>query len=204
MNARLRRWLQPRLEKLENRKAKALMIQAGDPLAAQFASFGHGSFIAYPRLFLQNPGAVTIGENVEIRSYFCVEAYGEPGRNLIRIGSGSILGHFVRIVAVNGVYLEERCGIGHNVTLTDSTHDWQKAGDGEAPWDTPLTVGEPLRIETGAWIGNNSVIVGGLTIGARSIIAPNSVVTRSVPADTLVSGNPARRVPYPRGMKAES
>jgi acetyltransferase-like isoleucine patch superfamily enzyme len=203
MNARLRRLLQPRIDAFERRKANAMMIRAGDPLAAQFASFGRGSYIAYPRLFLQNPGAVAIGDDVEIRSYFCVESYGEPGRVAIKIGSGSILGHFVRIVAVHGVYLDERCGIGHNVTLTDSTHDWQTAGEGDAPWDTPLTLGEPLRVESGAWIGNNSVIVGSLTIGARAIVAPNSVVTRSVPADTLVSGNPARRVPYPRGMKTE-
>jgi maltose O-acetyltransferase len=109
----------------------------------------------------------------------------------------------VRFVAVNGIYLAERCGIGHNVTVTDSTHAWQTAAEGEAPWDTPLSVGEPLRIETGAWIGNNSVIAGGLTIGARSIVAPNSVVTRSIPPDTLVSGNPARRVPFPRGLKVQ-
>src|SRR5438067_713323 len=75
VNARLRRWLQPRIDAFERRRASAMMIRAGDPLAAQFASFGRGSYIAYPRLFLQNPGAVAIGDDVEIRSYFCVEAY---------------------------------------------------------------------------------------------------------------------------------
>jgi acetyltransferase-like isoleucine patch superfamily enzyme len=204
VRSRARRWLQQTLDAAEKRREKALTIRAGDPLAARFASFGAGSYIAFPRVLLSNPGAVEIGENVEIRSYLCIEAYGPPGKILLRIGSGSIIGHFVRFVAVNGIYLAERCGIGHNVTVTDSTHDWQTAADGEAPWDTPLAVGEPLRIETGAWIGNNSVIAGGLTIGARAIVAPNSVVTRSVPADTLVSGNPARRVPFPRGMKDQS
>jgi acetyltransferase-like isoleucine patch superfamily enzyme len=201
VNPRARRWFQTRLEKLEKRRESALMIRTGDPLADRFASFGQGSWIVFPRVLLQNPGAVVIGDDVEIRSYLCIEGYGPPGKILLTIGSGSIIGHFVRFVAVNGIELAERVGIGHNCTITDSTHDWQSAAEGTPPWDTPLAVGEPLRIETGAWIGNNSVISGGLTIGARAIVAPNSVVTRSIPADTLVSGNPARRVPFPRAQK---
>src|SRR5207244_3030916 len=151
---------------------------------------------------MENLGAVEIGEDVEIRSYLCIEAFGPAGKVLLKIGSGSIIGHFVRFVALNGIEVEERVGIGHNCTVTDSIHDWQTAAEGEPPWDTQLVVGQPLRTEPGAWIGNNSVISGGLTIGARSIVAPNSVVTRSIPADTLVSGNPARRVPFPRAQKA--
>lgn len=201
MNPRARGWLQTRLEKLEKRREAALTIRPGDPLAARFAAFGQGSRIAYPRVLLENPGLVEIGDDVEIRSYLCIEAFGPPGKTLLKIGSGSIIGHFVRFVALNGIELAERVGIGHNCTITDSIHDWQTAAEGTPPWDTPIAVGDPLRIETGAWIGNNSVVSGGLTIGARAIVAPNSVVTRSIPADTLVSGNPARRVPFPRSQK---
>jgi len=198
MSSPLRRWLQPRLEAFERRKERALTIRAGDPLAAPFASFGKGSWIAYPRVLLERPDAVAIRDDVEIRSYLCIEIFGPAGKVLLDIGSGSIIGHFVRFVAINGITIEEKVGIGHGCTITDSIHDWQTALPGQPPWDTPLALGTPLRIETGAWIGNNTVVTGGITIGARAIIAPNSVVTRDVPPDTLVSGNPARRVPFPR------
>src|SRR5205807_7701164 len=108
VRSRARRWLQQTLDAAEKRRDNALTVRAGDPLAARFASFGRGSHIAFPRLLLSNPGAVAIGENVEIRSYLCIEAYGAPGTVLIEIGSGSIIGHFARFVAVNGIYLAER------------------------------------------------------------------------------------------------
>lgn len=198
MNAWLRRRLQKPLDGWERFRNDALTIRAGDPFARRFAAFGAGSSIVAPRLLLLNPGGIALGERVEIRSHVCIEALGPPGKVLIEIGSGSIIGHYVRFVSVNGIVLEERCGIGHAVTITDSIHDWESAPEGTPPWDTGFVLGRPLRIETGAWIGNNSVVAGSLTIGARAIVAPNSVVTRDVPADTLVSGNPARRVPYPR------
>jgi acetyltransferase-like isoleucine patch superfamily enzyme len=175
-----------------------LTIRHGDPLAEQFASFGPGSRIMAPWVLLHNPGGVAIGSNVEIRTRLCIEALAPPGEVVLEIGDGTIIGHGTRFVATNGIVIEPMCGIGHGVTIGDSTHDWEKAEPGAPPWETPLILGPPLRIERGAWIGNLSTLVGGITIGARSIIAPSSVVTRDVPPDTMVSGNPARRVPYPR------
>lgn len=204
MRSRLRRWLQPRLESLERMRHDTLTIRSGDPAARQFARFGRGSEIAHPWLLLSNVASVAIGDDVELRSLLCIEALAAPGDVVLEIGDGCIVGHNVRFVALNGIVLEPRCGIGHGCTIADSTHDWQRAPDGEPPWATPFVSGEPLRIETGAWIGNNSVVVGSITIGARAVIAPNSVVTRDVPPDTLVSGNPARRVPFARNPDAEA
>lgn len=50
----------------------------------------------------------------------------------------------------------------------------------------------PVQIGSHAWIGFNSIILKGVTIGDRSVVAAGSVVTHDVPADTLVGGNPAR------------
>jgi len=50
----------------------------------------------------------------------------------------------------------------------------------------------PIVVEDDAFIGANCIILKGVTIGARSIIAAGSVVTKSIPADCVAGGNPAR------------
>ena len=47
-------------------------------------------------------------------------------------------------------------------------------------------------IEKGVWIAAGAIIIGGVTVGAHSVVAAGSVVTKDVPANTLVGGNPAR------------
>jgi acetyltransferase-like isoleucine patch superfamily enzyme len=196
MKERTRHRLQFRLARLERTIATVMEIRAGDSLAAQFAEFGESSRIAWPRILIQNPSSVAVGDDVEIRSHLCIEALAPPGKVVLRIGSGSIIGHNVRFVAMNGIVLEEGCGIGHGVTVADSVHDWRSVADDEPPWRSGFVEGPPLRVESGAWIGNNSLVLGSITIGRRAIIAPHSVVTRDVPPNTMVSGNPGRRVPF--------
>ncbi|MDE6498662.1 MAG: hypothetical protein K2L21_08380 [Muribaculaceae bacterium] len=53
---------------------------------------------------------------------------------------------------------------------------------------------KPIRIEDDAWIGMNCIILKGVTIGEGAIVGAGSVVTRDVPAWTVVAGNPARVV----------
>jgi acetyltransferase-like isoleucine patch superfamily enzyme len=55
----------------------------------------------------------------------------------------------------------------------------------------PITAG-PVTIEDDVWIADRAVIMPGVTIGARSVIAANSLVTKNVPPGTLVGGTPAR------------
>jgi maltose O-acetyltransferase len=52
----------------------------------------------------------------------------------------------------------------------------------------------PITVEDDVWIGGNVVICQGVTIGARSVVAAGSVVTKDVPADTLVGGTPAKAI----------
>ena len=58
--------------------------------------------------------------------------------------------------------------------------------------DGPQCGSSPIVIEDDAFIGMNCIILKGVTIGSRSIIAAGSVVTRSIPADCIAGGNPAR------------
>ena len=51
---------------------------------------------------------------------------------------------------------------------------------------------KPIVLETNSWIGSNATILPGITIGENSVVAAGSVVTKDVPANTIVAGNPAK------------
>ena len=55
-----------------------------------------------------------------------------------------------------------------------------------------LEYGEPISIGDDVWIGGGAIVLGGVTIGDRAVVGAGSVVTRDVPADVVVAGNPAR------------
>jgi acetyltransferase-like isoleucine patch superfamily enzyme len=190
--------LQPRLERLERARVEVLAIRSGDPLAQPFAAFGRGSIIEAPRRQSLNAAAIAIGSNTHIRAGLTIEALADQ-HVVVHIGDRVHVGLNVRLVAVNGIEIGDDVGVGHGVTLADTIHDWKQADEGESGWQSPLKLGRPLVIERAAWIGNNTVVAGGWTIGERAIIGPNSVINRNVPPDTIVAGNPAhlqrRRLP---------
>jgi len=79
------------------------------------------------------------------------------------------------------------------VTLEHSTYVGANAVFADAP---DAKASAPTRVKAHAWIGPNATIHAGLTIGARSVVRPGSVVTRSVPPAAIVEGNPASIVGY--------
>jgi UDP-2-acetamido-3-amino-2,3-dideoxy-glucuronate N-acetyltransferase len=80
-----------------------------------------------------------------------------------------------------GVVLERGTCVGANAVFV------------ELPGSAPAV---PTRVKAGAWIGPNATIHAGLTIGARAMVRPGAVVTRSVPPAAIVEGNPATIVGY--------
>jgi len=92
-----------------------------------------------------------------------------------------------------GVTIEDEVFIGHNVTFTNDRLPRATRSDGSLKTDADWTC-EPTRVCRGASIGSGATLLCGITIGERSIVGAGSVVTRSVPADATVVGNPARPV----------
>jgi acetyltransferase-like isoleucine patch superfamily enzyme len=76
--------------------------------------------------------------------------------------------------------------IGPNVSIITAGHPL------EPSQRRVVTVGKPIVVEKGVWIAAGAIIIGGVTIGEHSVIAAGSVVTKDVPANSLVGGNPAR------------
>lgn len=113
-----------------------------------------------------------IGKNCKIDSY----VYVEEG---VIIGDNCKIRPFVFIPT--GVTIEDNVFIGPNVTFTNDKH--------------PKAHGEwkllPTLVKRGASIGANSVIVPGITIGEGALVGAGSVVTKDVPNNVTVAGNPA-------------
>lgn len=103
----------------------------------------------------------------------------------ISIGDGTYLNRNTEIVAAGSVTIGRDCKIGRDVLIMDT--------DQHALPGAELVVA-PVVIEDRAWIGARAIVLKGVRIGHDSVVGAGSVVTRDVPARTLVAGQPARVV----------
>jgi len=107
----------------------------------------------------------------------------------IRIGQGCFLNIGVMVAAVELVEIGDHCMFANGCFVTDGNHRFDDP-EKPVPWQGFSTKG-PTRIGDNVWCGAHVVVTSGVTIGRRSIIAANSVVTRDVPPFSIAAGSPA-------------
>jgi abequosyltransferase len=108
---------------------------------------------------------------------------------------GCVIGRRCVLSAQNQIYIGRDVVFGPQVLVMDHNHEFEDVNVAIALQGT--TDGGKIRIEQGCWIGFGAAIVSGkgeLIIGKNSVVGANSVVTRSVPPHSIVTGNPARIV----------
>jgi acetyltransferase-like isoleucine patch superfamily enzyme len=134
------------------------------------------------------------------------QAHFEPGVWLtsdtgrIVIGGGSLLNLGVMVAAVDRVEIGPHCMLANGCLITDGNHRFDDP-DRPVPWQGFTTKG-PTILEDNVWLGANVVVTSGVTIGRRSVIGANSVVTESIPPFSIAAGAPAtvlKSVSYPAG-----
>ena len=112
---------------------------------------------------------------------------------LIKIGSNCCIGAYNHITAINKILIGNGLLTGKWVTITDNSHG---ETDYESllmqPTKRPMTSKGPVIIGDNVWIGDKATILAGVTIGDGAVIAANSVVTKNVPAYSVVAGVPAK------------
>lgn len=90
-----------------------------------------------------------------------------------------------------GVHIEDKVFVGHGVTFINDIYPRATTADGnlqtEADWKVERTV-----VKEGASIGSGATILAGITIGENAIVGAGSVVTKDVPRNSIVAGNPAK------------
>ena len=101
----------------------------------------------------------------------------------MHFGEHVFLNHSFTAMSVGGIYLGNRVQIGPHVTIVTDNHDL---------YDRSVLRCKPVRIGNGVWIGANVTVLPGVAIGENAVIAAGAVVTKDVPAYSIVGGNPAK------------
>ena len=147
---------------------------------------------------LNDPSKILVGDQSYVRGELHVFGYGGE----IIIGTRCFIGEGSRIWSANKVQIGNDVLISHNVNIIDTNShemDHQERADGFIrlintgfPTKDVNVSTSPIIIGNNVWINFNSIILKGVTIGDGAIIAAGTLVTKDVPAFTLVGGNPAR------------
>ncbi|WP_251159091.1 DapH/DapD/GlmU-related protein [Caniella muris] len=108
------------------------------------------------------------------------------GKN-IHIGRGVFINSGCRFQDQGGIYLGDGALIGHNVVIATLNHPLEPAlRHGLEP--------SPVHVGANAWIGAGAILLPGTTVGENAVVAAGAVVTRDVPANTVVAGVPAKAI----------
>lgn len=140
--------------------------------------------------------AIRIGAESIVKGELLV--FGHGGK--IRLGSHCFVGEQTRIWSAREIRIGDRVLVSHQVNVFDNLTHPLRAADRHAQFLAIFRGQHPDRIDLGeaavhieddAWIGCQSVILAGVTIGRGAIVAAGAVVTRDVPPHCIVAGNPA-------------
>lgn len=152
-----------------------------------------------PDSYVRIASDVKLGRDVKY--YGFVNLYGCEIGDDTRIGTfveiqkGARIGARCKISShtfiCEGVAIEDEVFVGHGVTFINDRYPRATNAEGqlqtEADWSCQNTL-----VKRGASIGSGATILGGVTIGEHAIVGAGSVITKDVPANSVVAGNPAR------------
>ena len=104
-----------------------------------------------------------------------------------KIGKNVFINFDCVFLDLGGITIEDNVLIAPKVSLVTEEHPTPIV-------DRHSLIPRPIRIKKNAWIGANATILGGVTIGENSIVAAGAVVSKDVPANTVVGGIPAKHI----------
>lgn len=146
-------------------------------LSSQMNSTGNVSDV---RNFL----SAIIGKEIDESTTIFAPFYVNFGQ-FIQLGKNVFINHACSLLDMGGIIIEDDVLIGPRVNLTTENHPLD-------PSDRRALVTKPIIIKRKAWIGAGATILPGVTIGENAVVAAGAVVSKDVPANTVVGGIPAK------------
>jgi acetyltransferase-like isoleucine patch superfamily enzyme len=123
-----------------------------------------------------------IGDETKIGAFVEIQKNASVGRRC-KISSHTFI--------CEGVTIEDHVFVGHGVVFINDSYPRATTADGSLQTERDWKV-EPTLVKSGASIGSGATVLANVTIGERAIIGAGAVVTRDIPPDSIVAGNPAR------------
>ena len=165
-------------------------IWAAHFLCPQFDAVGPGLRITNPRCIDVQGAGVRLGRNVHMMAtvdrfirFTTFLQHGQFGQ--IDVGDCSIILPGVRMASACGIRIGRNCMFANNAYITDA--DWHDIYDRtEAPG-----ANAPVVLQDNVWVGDSAIVCKGVTIGENSVVGAGAVVSRDVPPNCIVVGNPA-------------
>jgi acetyltransferase-like isoleucine patch superfamily enzyme len=125
-----------------------------------------------------------IGSEIDCSTTVLVPFYTNFGQ-FISIGKNVFINHACSFLDLGGITIEDQVLIGPRVNLVTENHPAD-------PAERRSLITKPIVIKRNAWIGASATILPGVTIGENAIVAAGAVVSKDVPANTIVGGIPAK------------
>lgn len=145
---------------------------------------------------IRGKGGIEFGHNLTT-GYGCrLESFSEDGSKSLLFGNNVQINDYCHINALKSMRIGNNVLIASKVFITDLEHgsyigDENDSQPSSIVKDRPLS-SKPVVIGNNVWIGELCSVLSGVTIGENSIIGANSVVTKSIPANSIAVGNPAK------------
>jgi acetyltransferase-like isoleucine patch superfamily enzyme len=119
-------------------------------------------------------------------SFLLVPPFYTTGGTEIRVGRGVFVNQNCTFYDLGGIDIGDEVMIGPNVSLITSGHPIEPSRRRDGVTAAPIVIGRNV------WLAAGVTVIGGVTIGENSVVAAGAVVTKDVPPNTLVGGNPAQ------------
>lgn len=143
--------------------------------------------------YISGSGRIVLGAGVRLSGKSGI-GFGRPGpdRPELVIGDGTFVGHGCGFRIGRSIRIGRHCLLAGGVEVWDLDGHPLDAARRRAGESSPPEQIAPVRIGDDVWIGTGALILKGVTIGDRAVVAARAVVTRDVPADVVVAGSPAK------------
>jgi acetyltransferase-like isoleucine patch superfamily enzyme len=171
-------------------------IRPGGRRARRFAAFGPKTVVCFPMAALFGERYIRLGEGSVIGPYSTLSAGVGPGQVLehecvVSIGDRCVIGKGSAIVGHTRVEIGDDVWTGPHVYVTDANHGYEDVSE---PIGRQFAAARPVRIGSGTWLGAQTVVLPGVTIGRHVVVGAGAVVADDLPDYSVAVGNPARVV----------